>query len=71
MARGAKPDAFGPKLTFTDQIEKKRYWWFLNEAGRCELCLKAPDRDADLFCRNHPAGHDLYLARRPPHGAGD
>jgi DNA-binding HxlR family transcriptional regulator len=54
MERGAKPDAFGPErtvieLTFTDQIEKKRYWWFLNEAGRCELCLKAPDRDADLF----------------------
>ncbi len=54
MERGAKPDAFGSRahvieLTFTDQIEKKRYWWFLNEAGRCELCLKAPDRDADLF----------------------
>ena len=54
MERGAKPDAFGSErivieLTFTDQIEKKRYWWFLNEAGRCELCLKAPDRDVDLF----------------------
>jgi DNA-binding HxlR family transcriptional regulator len=54
MERGAKPDAFGPErtvieLTFTDQIEKKRHWWFLNEAGRCELCLKAPDRKADLF----------------------
>ena len=54
MERGAKPDAFGPErivieLIFTDQIEKKRCWWFLNEAGRCELCLKAPDRDADLF----------------------
>jgi DNA-binding HxlR family transcriptional regulator len=54
MERGAKPDAFGPgrtviELTLTDQIEKKRYWWFLNEAGRCELCLKAPDRDVHLF----------------------
>jgi len=54
LERGAKPDAFGPErtvvqLTFTDQIEKKRYWWFLNEAGHCELCLKKPDHDIDLF----------------------
>jgi DNA-binding HxlR family transcriptional regulator len=54
MERGARPDAFGPdrtvvQLTLIDQIEKKRYWWFLNEAGRCELCLKAPDPNIDLF----------------------
>ena len=54
MERGARPDAFGPErtvieLTFSDQVGKKRDWWFLNEAGRCELCLKAPDREADLF----------------------
>lgn len=54
MERGAKPEAFGPartviELTFTDQIEKRRHWWFLNEAGRCELCLKMPDRATDLF----------------------
>ena len=54
LERGAKPDAFGPKrtvvqLTLTDQIEKKRYWWFLNDAGRCELCLTKPDHDIDLF----------------------
>lgn len=54
IERGAKPEAFGHgrvvvQLKLTDQIEKKRYWWFLNDAGRCELCLKAPDRDVDLF----------------------
>jgi DNA-binding HxlR family transcriptional regulator len=54
IERGARADAFGPartvvQLTLTDQIEKKRYWWFLNEAGRCELCLKAPDQNIDLF----------------------
>ena len=54
MERGARPEAFGQdrtvvQLTVTDQIEKRRYWWFLNEAGRCELCLKAPDHDVDLF----------------------
>jgi DNA-binding HxlR family transcriptional regulator len=54
LERGAKPDAFGPdrtvlQLTLIDQIEKKRYWWFLNEAGRCELCVTAPDHNVDLF----------------------
>jgi len=54
IERGAKPDAFGKdraivQLKLTDQIEKKKYWWFLNEAGRCELCLKAPDQQVDLF----------------------
>jgi DNA-binding HxlR family transcriptional regulator len=54
LERGAKPEAFGPErtivqLTFTDQIEKKRHWWFLNEAGRCELCLTPPDHNIDLF----------------------
>jgi hypothetical protein len=54
IERGAKPEAFGDdrvvvQLTFTDQVAKKRHWWFLNEAGRCELCLTAPDHDIDLF----------------------
>src|SRR5262245_60843959 len=54
LERGARPEAFGRdrtvvQLIFTDQIQKKRYWWFLNEAGQCELCLKAPDHDVDLF----------------------
>lgn len=54
IERCAKPEAFGTKravveLTLTDQIETKRRWWFLNEADRCELCLKAPDHKVDLF----------------------
>lgn len=54
IERGARPTAFGDQrvvlqLTLTDQIEKKRHWWFLNEAGRCELCLTAPDPNVDLF----------------------
>jgi DNA-binding HxlR family transcriptional regulator len=54
IERGSRPEAFGRKrtiiqLTFTDQIEKKRNWWFLNEAERCELCLTAPDHSIDLF----------------------
>ncbi len=54
IERGARPEAFGHartvvELKLTDQIEKRRYWWFLNEAGRCELCLSAPDQNIDLF----------------------
>jgi DNA-binding HxlR family transcriptional regulator len=54
MERGARPEALGRgrsvvQLTLTDQADKKRNWWFLNEAGRCELCLMAPDHDVDLF----------------------
>jgi DNA-binding HxlR family transcriptional regulator len=54
IERGARPEAFGPgrtvvQLTLTDQIAKKRCWWFLNEPGRCELCLEAPDQNVDLF----------------------
>jgi DNA-binding HxlR family transcriptional regulator len=54
MERCTKPGAFGTsrtvvELTFTDQIEKKRHWWFLNEGGHCELCLKAPDQEIGLF----------------------
>jgi hypothetical protein len=54
IERGAKPDALGRnrtvvQLTLTDQVEKKRRWWFLNEAGQCELCLTPPAHDIDLF----------------------
>lgn len=53
IERGARADALGARsvieLTLTDQIEKKRHWWFLNTEGRCELCLKAPDTKIDLF----------------------
>ena len=54
MERGAKPEVLGHdrcvvQLTLTDQIEKKRNWWYLNEAGQCELCLTPPDHNVDLF----------------------
>jgi DNA-binding HxlR family transcriptional regulator len=54
IERGANPEVFGDRrtvieLTFADQIAKKQHWWFLNESGRCELCLKAPDSSIDLY----------------------
>ncbi len=67
VERSARPEAFGAvrtvvQLTITDQIEKKRYWWFLNDADRCELCLKAPDHDIDLFLEA-TLGDLIYLWR--------
>lgn len=50
----AHPECFGDERTiiefeFTDQPQHKRRWWFLNESGRCELCVKPPDREAQLY----------------------
>lgn len=54
LEKGADPAAFGPGRTvvevrFPDQPDHKARWWYLNEKGVCELCLKAPDHDADLY----------------------
>jgi DNA-binding HxlR family transcriptional regulator len=54
MERSIHPDAFGDRRTivqveFTDQPKHKRFWWFLNENGRSELCLQEPDIEVDLY----------------------
>lgn len=54
LEKGAHPESFGPgrtivELELVDQPARKRRWWFLNEDGRCELCLKRPDRDAHVY----------------------
>ncbi|MBI6630812.1 winged helix-turn-helix transcriptional regulator [Pontibaca salina] len=50
----ANPLAFGERrglirLDLTDQVAAKRFWWFLNQSGQCELCLKDPGGDVDLY----------------------
>jgi DNA-binding HxlR family transcriptional regulator len=50
----AHPESFGDKKTiiefeFSDQPKHKQRWWFLNENGRCELCIEPPDRDAQVY----------------------
>jgi len=37
------------RLELTDQIDSKRLWWFLNENGRCELCVDDPGGDVALY----------------------
>lgn len=54
LERGVDPTAFGGgrsvvHLTFTDQPKDKRQWWFVNDAGACELCLTDPGYDVDLY----------------------
>src|SRR5262249_24040786 len=54
LEQGAHPECFGSEPTIieielTDQPEARRRWWFLNENGHCELCLKQPDRQAQLY----------------------
>lgn len=49
-----KPDAFGGrrcvvKLSFTDQPEGMRHWWFINDDGRVELCVEEPGYEVDLY----------------------
>lgn len=54
LEQGAHPECLGEERTIievelTDLPEHKRRWWFLNEKGHCELCLKPPDRVAQLY----------------------
>ncbi len=48
------PGAFGERRTLveldvTGQPARKRRWWYLNEANRCELCIKEPGFEIDLY----------------------
>ncbi len=54
LESSSDPNAFGPKrclirLELTDQTEAKRWWWFLNLKGRCELCVDDPGGDVNLY----------------------
>lgn len=54
LESSSDPEAFGAKrclirLELTDQTEQKRYWWFLNQKGRCELCVDDPGGDINLY----------------------
>jgi hypothetical protein len=47
LERGVDPNAFAAsrsvvRLQLTDQPAAKSLWWFVNQNGRCELCLEDP-----------------------------
>jgi hypothetical protein len=37
------------RLQLTDQPAAKSLWWFVNRDSRCELCLKDPGFEVDLY----------------------
>ena len=50
------PAAFGPerrvlRLEVTDQPQHKRFYWFLCEAGKLDLCVSDPGGETDLYLR--------------------
>ncbi|MCD9149819.1 winged helix-turn-helix transcriptional regulator [Pseudophaeobacter flagellatus] len=54
LESSTNPNAFGAKrclirLELTDQIDSKRFWWFLNQKGRCELCVDDPGGEVSLY----------------------
>ncbi|WP_428673774.1 winged helix-turn-helix transcriptional regulator [Roseibium sp.] len=54
LESSTNPDAFDGRrclirLELTDQTGAKRLWWFLNQKGRCELCVDDPGGGVDLF----------------------
>lgn len=74
LESSADAKAFGDRsclirLELNDQIDAKRFWWFLNSKGRCQLCLEHPGGEVDLylFCSLPDAIHivrgDVTLAR--------
>lgn len=54
LESSANAAAFGGRrclvrLELTDQSASKRLWWFLNEDGRCELCVDDPGGEVSLY----------------------
>ncbi len=48
------PQAFGARrcvvrMTFTDQPEETKHWWFVNENGHVEICVQDPGFEVDLY----------------------
>jgi hypothetical protein len=79
------PEGFGApptvvKLDLTDQPAHKSEWWFLDNEGTFELCLKDPGHETDLYLRSSleamiylyrgdlPLGRALETGRLEAHG---
>lgn len=53
IERAARADAFGcravVRVEFTDRPAHVALWWYLNEDGRCQLCVDDPGGETDLY----------------------
>lgn len=57
LEHGVAPESLGRdpavvKLELSDLPAHKREWWFLNRDGGCELCLKDPGYEVDLYLQS-------------------
>jgi DNA-binding HxlR family transcriptional regulator len=79
LERSVNANAFGGgrtvvRIEFSDQPPNKRRWWFINEHGRCELCLENPGFEVDLYLAGtlpdfiYIVRGDLTLARAVARG---
>jgi DNA-binding HxlR family transcriptional regulator len=53
LEKDVHPEAFGDRRSvvqfdFFDRPANQRHWWFVNEAGSCEMCVDDPGHDVDL-----------------------
>ena len=73
----ARYDAFGRvpfvvRLEFSDEPKHKRFWWYLMNDGRCQLCIDDPGHDVDLFVSSDvPAMIRVYRGDVPVSRAVD
>ena len=74
LERSVKADAFQARqavvrLQLSDQPPGKDLWWFVNNNGRCELCLEDPGFEVTLYLAStlpdmiHIVRGDLSLTR--------
>jgi DNA-binding HxlR family transcriptional regulator len=54
LENSVDPEAFGEgpslvELEFRNQPKHKARWWFLNEKGRCQLCIDNPGHEVNLY----------------------
>lgn len=53
LEKDVDPSAFGNKrsvvhIDFDDRPKNQQHWWFINEAGSCEMCVDDPGHEVDL-----------------------
>jgi DNA-binding HxlR family transcriptional regulator len=54
LERSVNPEAFDRqraviRIEFTDRPAGEKFWWFVNENGACDLCLRDPGYEIDLY----------------------
>jgi hypothetical protein len=65
------------RLSFADQPEGLRHWWFVNDGGQAQLCVEDPGYEVDVYLATtlpdmiHVYRGDLSLVRACAEGRID